>query len=62
MSAETRLAPDPFRPDEELAHFIAGLGGDGAVVSFTGLARPQSAGGEKLTSLFLDAYPGMTEA
>ena len=62
MRARTRLAQDPFRPDEELAGFIAGLEGDGAVVSFTGLARPADAEGHDVSGLFLDAYPGMTEA
>ena len=50
-----------LRPAEELERFIAGLAGDGAVVSFVGLARPADAAGEAVTGLFLDAYPGMTE-
>jgi molybdopterin synthase catalytic subunit len=62
MSAETRLVQGPFRPDEVLAAFIAGLAGDGAVVSFTGLARPADSEGNAVTGLFLDSYAGMTEA
>lgn len=62
MRAETRLVQGPFRPDEELASFIAGRNDDGAVVSFTGLARPADAEGNAVTGLFLDTYPGMTEA
>ena len=62
MGARTRLAQDVFRPDEELAGFIANLEGAGAVVSFTGLARPADAEGRSVTGLFLDSYPGMTEA
>ena len=62
MKAETRLVRDPFRADEALAEFAAGLDGDGAVVSFTGLARPVTAEGREVTGLFLDSYPGMTEA
>lgn len=62
MGAATRLVEGPFRPDEELAGFVAGLDGDGAVVSFTGLARPADADGKAVTGLFLDSYPGMTEA
>ncbi len=62
MDAEARLVRDPFRPDEELAGFIAGLDGDGAVVSFTGLARPADAEGHAVSGLFLDSYAGMTEA
>ena len=62
MRAQTRLANDLFRPDEELAGFIAGLDGDGAVVSFTGLARPTDTEGSRVTGLFLDSYPAMTQA
>jgi molybdopterin synthase catalytic subunit len=62
MGIDTRLTENPLRPDEELARFIAGLGGDGAVVSFTGLARPADSEGQEVTALFLDSYPGMTEA
>jgi molybdopterin synthase catalytic subunit len=56
-----RLEPGILRSAEELECFIASLAGDGAVVSFVGLARPADAAGEAVTGLFLDAYPGMTE-
>src|SRR3954471_19230653 len=56
-----RLEPGELRPAEEVVRFVAGLAGDGAVVSFCGLARPADAAGEAVTGLFLDAYPGMTE-
>ena len=56
-----RLEPDALRPAEELDRFLAGLSGDGAVVSFVGLARPANAAGAAVTGLFLDSYPGMTE-
>jgi molybdopterin synthase catalytic subunit len=56
-----RLEPGELRPAEELERFIASLAGDGAVVSFVGLARPADAAGEAVTGLFLDAYKGMTE-
>ena len=56
-----RLEPEDLRPAEELERFIAALAGDGAVVSFVGLARPADAAGEEVTGLFLDSYPGMTE-
>ncbi|HYJ53538.1 MAG TPA: molybdenum cofactor biosynthesis protein MoaE [Allosphingosinicella sp.] len=59
---QVRLVQGPFRPDEELASFIAGLEGDGAVVSFIGLARPADAEGHEVTGLLLDSYAGMTEA
>ncbi len=57
-----RLEPDELRPAAALERFIAALDGDGAVVSFVGLARPADAAGSVLTGLFLDAYPGMTES
>jgi molybdopterin synthase catalytic subunit len=57
-----RLEPGELRPADELARFIAALAGDGAVVSFVGLARGTDDAGKKVTGLFLDCYPGMTEA
>ena len=62
MSSETRLEPSALQPERELAAFIAKLGGDGAVVSFVGLARPGNSDGSAVTGLHLDFYPGMTEA
>ena len=56
-----RLESGELHPAEELARFIATLAGDGAVVSFVGLARPADATGAPVAGLFLDAYPGMTE-
>jgi molybdopterin synthase catalytic subunit len=56
-----RLEPGELRPADELERFIAGLAGDGAVVSFVGLARPADAAGNEVTGLFLDSYKGMTE-
>lgn len=57
----TRLEAARLRPDAELAAFVGALQDEGAVASFVGLTRPKSASAEKLTSLFLDCYPGMTE-
>jgi len=62
MAARARLEPAALRPEAELAAFIAGLDGDGAVVSFIGLARPADAAGDAVAGLYLDSYPGMTEA
>jgi molybdopterin synthase catalytic subunit len=56
-----RLEPGELRPADELERFIATLTGDGAVVSFVGLARPADAAGAEISTLFLEAYPGMTE-
>ena len=56
-----RLEPGELRPSAALDRFIASLDGDGAVVSFVGMARRAGGQGEAVTGLFLDAYPGMTE-
>lgn len=61
MRAVVRLESHRLEPEAELAAFIAGLGGDGAVVSFVGLARPSGPSGDSVTGLFLDSWPGMTE-
>ena len=47
----------PFDLGSEVAAFTAGVPGAGAVVSFTGLVRPD--GG--LTLMQIEHYPGMTE-
>lgn len=56
-----RLAETAIDAAAELARFTAAAGGHGAVVSFTGVARAQSASGAPLDHLALDWYPGMTE-
>lgn len=61
MARTIRLEPGDLHPDAELRAFLAHVDGMGAVVNFTGLMRPVSKGGEALTGLFLDHYPGMTE-
>lgn len=55
-----RLADAPFAADRELAEFTAGLAGEGAVVSFTGIARPLSSEGERVARLVLDSHPRLT--
>jgi molybdopterin synthase catalytic subunit len=50
------VQPEDFDPGMELAT-LAALGG-GGVASFTGLVR----GGDGLTAMTLDHYPGMTQA
>lgn len=61
MSIHTRLAAEPFRPEEELAAFSSALDGEGAVVSFVGVARPESLSGKRVSALFLDHHPRLTE-
>lgn len=55
MRVEARLAPAPFRPEDEMAGFAPA--GAGAVASFVGLMRPRSKEGAPLTGLFLDHHP-----
>jgi molybdopterin synthase catalytic subunit len=61
MPVTSRLQAGPFDAAEELAAFMAGRTDDGAVVSFTGLARGKAKSGEVVEKLVLDHYPGMTE-
>ena len=62
MSVTVRLEPSALDPSAELARFLQSRPGDGAVVSFVGLARDVSSIGEAVERLRLDHYPGMTEA
>lgn len=62
MDCSVRLARESFNPDEESAAFRSSLDGEGAVVTFAGLARPCSAEGAAVTGLFLDHHPSLTEA
>ncbi|HEX8572979.1 MAG TPA: molybdenum cofactor biosynthesis protein MoaE [Allosphingosinicella sp.] len=55
-----RLADQPFAAELELADFTAGLGGEGAVVSFLGIARLETADGERVERLVLDHHPRLT--
>jgi molybdopterin synthase catalytic subunit len=47
----------PFDLGAEVAAFTAGAAGAGAVVSFTGIVRPD----DGLTGMEIEHYPGMTE-
>ena len=55
-----RLADAPFAAERELADFTAGLTGEGAVVSFLGIARPTGSNGEAVKRLVLDHHPSLT--
>ena len=57
-----RLAEAPFAADRELAEFCAGLAGEGAVVSFSGIARRRAACGAPLERLVLEHHPRLTVA
>ncbi len=61
MAVISRLQTEPLNAPAELEAFMAGRVDDGAVVSFTGIARGASKSGQAVERLFLDHYPGMTE-
>lgn len=56
--AYVRLEPDLLDPAAELQRLLAAAGGDGAVVSFVGLTRPQDG---EVQSLVLAHHPTLTE-
>ena len=58
MRIDTRLAQEPFKPEEELASFPAE--GAGAIASFTGLCRAETKAGAPVERLFLDHHPRLT--
>lgn len=60
MAADARLVDISFSPEEELADFTGGLNGGGAIVSFTGIARPSTASGRAVRALFLEHHPRLT--
>ena len=61
MALDVRLVAGPLSAPAELKAFLAGRTGDGAVVSFTGLARGVARDGSVVDALRLDWYPGLTE-
>jgi molybdopterin synthase catalytic subunit len=60
MSVVARLVDAALYPDQELAALIAQANGDGAVVSFTGIARPASKDGQSIQRLVLERHPSLT--
>lgn len=60
MSIVARLEEQPLRPEQELAALLDQAIGDGAVVSFTGIARPCSKGGAAVDRLVLEHHPALT--
>ena len=61
MQVQARLAEQRLDPGDELASFLADLSGEGAVVSFVGLARPRSHDGKIVERLFLDHHSRLTQ-
>lgn len=62
MKCTTRLAADGLDATAEFALFQSKLEGEGAVVTFVGIARPETAAGQEVSALFLDHHPRLTEA
>lgn len=62
MAVVARLEPEPFDPAAELAALLGETAGEGAVVSFVGLARSESKAGEPIDRLVLDHHPRLTQA
>lgn len=62
MRCTIRLAAEPFDAAADFRAFEEKLAGEGAIVTFTGMARPRTHDGEQINSLFLDHHPRMTEA
>jgi len=60
MSVLARLEEQALQPERELAALIEQARGDGAVVSFTGIARPGSRGGGAVYRLVLEHHPALT--
>jgi molybdopterin synthase catalytic subunit len=61
MSVVARLEVEALKPDRELAALIERAAGDGAIVSFTGLARPRSKSGQAVDRLVLEHHPTLTQ-
>jgi molybdopterin synthase catalytic subunit len=60
MSVVANLEPHALDPQLELAELTEQALGDGAIVSFVGLARPESANGDAVDALVLDHHPTLT--
>jgi molybdopterin synthase catalytic subunit len=61
VRCSARLATERLDALQEYADFESRLEGDGAVVTFVGVARPTSAAGGNVTSIFLEHHPRLTE-
>ena len=55
-----RVSDEPINAAETLSDFELSVSDAGAIVSFTGQVRPESAAG-RVSALFLEAYSPMTE-
>ena len=60
MSVVANLEAQALDPQLELAELTEQARGDGAIVSFVGLARPESKQGEAIDALVLEHHPTLT--
>ena len=60
MSIVARLEEQQLDPGEELRALADEARGDGAVVSFVGIARPQSTAGQPVERVVLEHHPTLT--
>jgi molybdopterin synthase catalytic subunit len=60
MSVVAHLEADALDPQLELAELTEQARGDGAIVSFVGLARPESNQGDAVDAVVLDHHPTLT--
>ena len=60
MTVVAHLEPDALDPQLELAELTEQARGDGAIVTFVGLARPESKQGDHLDALVLEHHPTLT--
>jgi len=60
MSVVARLEEHSIRPDQELAALIGRASGNGAIVSFAGIARSSSTDGHAVNRLVLEHHPVLT--
>lgn len=61
MSIVARLEERQLDPQRELGELLAQTAGDGAVVSFVGIARPQSSASGRVDELLLQHHPVLTQ-
>jgi molybdopterin synthase catalytic subunit len=60
MSIVARLEEERLDPRQELGELIEQAHAAGAIVSFVGIARPQSKDGAQVDELVLEHHPGLT--
>jgi molybdopterin synthase catalytic subunit len=60
MSIVAHLEEGALQPERELAALVERSTGDGAIVSFTGIARPGSPQGRAVHRLVLEHHPALT--